>query len=715
LSRALAAAATAARRAGSLLDLMAIGTPSSSPATTAGGGAVGRVECELLVDPGDPLRVMVLWRARLPSILSAAASRFGGGGNQATAEDRPSSSSSSSSSSSYTEFAGKSTATLSRESGLVTDLRINEVRINGVAIVDTLGTALAAVRKAALAAQSIGEGIAGGGGGGGGGGNRRSSGNALLDGIINGIQEVVDAVEALPSSEERDGSLDSNIYVVPTGFWDRASFPIESLACNAPSGSTVDESTNTIPASFIPVPIDQYRAMNGRVAGSKAFVEYAMMHRTLCSFATHGLYKLAGTSPTESEEVTDYGISSESIRSVFTTDAELVTLGSASGSIESRDYITLLRGAGKVADLYRSLALFRESTGGDWKIVSLMADLERQRLLVSWMTESPLKIEGTDSFIFEPPTLSSMSRLPLSSDGDKVEVARRCSSYFNDESDYSPLRIRRIENRQLIVAGVATDSVWAQSFVSAALRSGLAENAPLPDATIIELLRSLTQTKTSTKKAITDSSFPSLDDAAAASFYGILRALHNDIPNIASAGSSSTPAGEFLADTVEMRGLLDEVLVRGHQNYRRLLSIATSSLRAGIQTNTLRLAAKPRTTVEVTSNGSIRVNLILALWVAPQLPLGGGMGQAQSGNQGFGAPLKIEVSSEYIIDSEGKIREHIILESRLNGVLTPGDLFSKWIKGLTREEDSRSKIAPSPLDSLVDVIAWVRSMQERKK
>jgi hypothetical protein len=246
------------------------------------------------------------------------------------------------------------------------------------------------------------------------------------------------------------------------------------------------------------------------------------------------------------------------------------------------------------------------------------------------------------------------------------------------------------------------------------LRSGLSENAPLPDATIIELLRSLTQKKTSAKKT-TDSSFPSLDDAAAVSFYGCLRALHNDIPNIASAGSSSTPAGEFLADTVEMRGLLGEVLVRGHQNYRRLLGIATSSLRAGIQTNAVRLAAKPRTTVEVTSKGSIRVNLILALWVAPQLPLGGAIGQSQDGNQGFGAPLKIEISSEYIIDLQGKIREHIILESRLNGVLTPGDLFSRWIKGMTREEDSKSKVAPSPLDSLVDVITWVRSKQERKK
>jgi hypothetical protein len=115
------------------------------------------------------------------------------------------------------------------------------------------------------------------------------------------------------------------------------------------------------------------------------------------------------------------------------------------------------------------------------------------------------------------------------------------------------------------------------------------------------------------------------------------------------------------------------------------------------------------------SKGSIRVNLILALWVAPQLPLGGAIGQSQAGNQGFGALLKIQVLLEHIIDVHGKIREHIILESQLNGVLTPGNLFLRWIKGLTREEDSKSKVALSPLDSLVDVITWVRSIQERKK
>ena len=51
---------------------------------------------------------------------------------------------------------------------------------------------------------------------------------------------------------------------------------------------------------------------------------------------------------------------------------------------------------------------------------------------------------------------------------------------------------------------------------------------------------------------------PVLDNATAASFYGILRAIHNNLPNIASStgvaslSSSTTPAEDFLAETVEL-------------------------------------------------------------------------------------------------------------------------------------------------------------------
>lgn len=671
LNRALATAATAARRAGSFLDL-AIGTTTTSESSllSRANNGLGRVECELLIDPNDPLKLMVVWRTRLPS----------------------------------TEFMGKSTITFSRDTGLVSTLQINEVKINGVAII------LASLRRAAksaLATQSISEGIVGN--------IKRSSGNALLDGILNGIKDVVEAVDALPSSssdEMNDGSTDASMYIVPPESWDAAYFPVESSIALSMSN---DNST------FIPVLIDQFRTTTP-VIGSTKFVKYAIMQKSLISFAKFGLDVLASnTVSTDTEDV----------RTLFTTDAELVTYGNViAGSNDRRDYITLLRGAGKLADFFRSLALFRDSTRGDWQTTSMMADMEKQQLIISWKTETPLRIEGTDSFIFESPTLSSSQRLPMCSDGNAEEVVRLCSSYFNDDkTDILPVKIRRIESNKFIVAGVIADSAWAQTFVSAALRSGLTENTPLPDTTIIKLLRSLTsqqkKSPTTMKNPTTsDSPFPSLDDDAAISFYNILRALHNDILNIATVGFASTPADEYLTGTIELRGLLGEVLVRDQKNYRRVLGIVTSSLRAGVQTNTIRLATEPRTVIEVTSYGSIKVNLILALWItAPQLPLGGMMrGQSSSqqqgegNNQGFGAPLKIDISSEYIIDSTGRISQHKILESRLNGVLTPGDLLSRWIKDLTREEggstSSRSSVvAPSSqFDNLLDVIAWVRSI-----
>jgi len=157
------------------------------------------------------------------------------------------------------------------------------------------------------------------------------------------------------------------------------------------------------------------------------------------------------------------------------------------------------------------------------------------------------------------------------------------------------------------------------------------------------------------------------------------------------------PAGEFLADDVELRGLLGEVLARGLTQYRRILGLVASSLRAAVQSGSVRVAAKPRVRVEVSPRGTIETKFYVALWAG------------RDGNNGFGLPLKIEVSSEYIIDNAGRIREHRILESRLNGVLAPGDVFSRWVKELTRDEGSDvNKVVAPTMELLKDAIAWVR-------
>ena len=102
------------------------------------------------------------------------------------------------------------------------------------------------------------------------------------------------------------------------------------------------------------------------------------------------------------------------------------------------------------------------------------------------------------------------------------------------------------------------------------------------------------------------------------------------------------------------------------------------------------------------------MNLNVALWIdAPSFP-----GQSN----GFGVPLKIEITSMYKIDaSSGKIREHQILESRLNGMLTPGDVFSKWITNLTSlDQGNRQDIdGLNFANAFIDAIGWIRS-QNRK-
>ena len=180
-----------------------------------------------------------------------------------------------------------------------------------------------------------------------------------------------------------------------------------------------------------------------------------------------------------------------------------------------------------------------------------------------------------------------------------------------------------------------------------------------------------------------------------------------DLVNVGSTDTKlSAPAGNYLSDSIELRGLLGERLVSGSQGYNRLIGVAITSLSAGIKSGAVRLAAVPKPTIEVTARGSIKVDFLLALWIdAPSF-----------GSGGFGVPLKIQLVSEYVIDDKtGRIREHVIIESRLNNVLTPGDVFSRWVKGLTSDpmDTSESSSVADPLEQLIGALNWVRSTRNK--
>lgn len=677
ITRALAVVTTAARRAGSLLDMAVAGRgASSSPESIA---VSDKVECELIMDPVNPFQVLVLWRTRIPAPSISNTDRQ------------------------YTEFMGKSIVELSRKTGRVSNLQIQKVKINGVTIIESLGSTLATIRKTARSSplfESLTVAASTG----------SSSGNPFLDGLLNGIRDVVDAVDALPSASNADNAEDgSSLYVLPEMAWKNSSFP---LAGNTTESAQADIShDNGKPTN--PVLIDEYSSTyRVPLVGSESFVQYTLLHLSLDNFAKNGLHQLAGTS----SSIRDKEVARE-LRDLFSSDVRLVTSAGSNEKAVGNDYKTLLKGASNIADLYRSLSLLRQSSGGDWNAANTEFDWRKRSLVVSWESKSPLKVEGSDRFIFEKPWLASSSiRLPLMSDGNNEDIAKICRTFFNDATTI-PLKVDRIENLNLTVGGIVADSEWTNAFIAAALRG------PIPDPTISELLRSLANRPKATKKSspprkglTLSSQMPILHDSAAASFYGILRSLHMDLSSIGNLDiKSSIPAGTSLAEDIQLRGLLKERLVSGFQGYNRLVGLSISSLRTALQSGRVRLAAAPKPTVEVTARGSIKVDLVLALWIdAPSFPLTQPGGQAGGG--GFGVPLKIQLVSEYFVNTDGKIREHVILESRLNGVLTPGDVFSRWIQGLTSPDqaDETGNGMPVALEQLVGALNWVRSMQNRQ-
>ena len=626
LNRALAIAATTARGADRLIELAVGGLTSSASG----------VECEMLIDPNNPLQVMTLWKATLPT------APFGGDGAKEA----------------VTEISGTTIVTISKEDGLVDNLKLTEVKLNGVRLIDSLGSAVASIRQVtrSVASSFFDETQR----------EKRNTGNPLFDGLLNGIQQTLDTLPQAEDDEKKTASL----LVVPRQFWNI---------------------TKITDLEYTPLPVDEYSVQNKvPLTGSEEFVKYALVQESLMSFATFGVHILAGTAEVEGQL--------DLIRDMFTPDATYA------GETEEGERTQFLQGKRKLSDFYRSLALLRDSSGGDWSVSSMFANTTERTLTISWASQSPISVEGTDTFHFEEPQLSSNpQRLPLVSDGD--DFAAVTEFVFDDDRRGAPLKIERVDNKKLIVSGVRAGSDWSKRFISAAMTMS---GGP-PDTTLVDLLKTLTtRPKRPSRPGSSDKGFTvamrRLDGDAAISFYALLRSLHADLVKIANTDESPiVPGGEYLSDSVELRGLLGESIAQGRDGYLRLLRLATTSLSTTVATNIVRLAAEPKSRIEITQAGDIRVVFILALWASPQIP-------SLGGDSGFGVPLKIEITSEYCINDDGRVSEHKILESRLNGVLTPGDVFSQWIKRLSAGEEGQKGAG----FSIIDALSWVRTIQQER-
>jgi hypothetical protein len=174
------------------------------------------------------------------------------------------------------------------------------------------------------------------------------------------------------------------------------------------------------------------------------------------------------------------------------------------------------------------------------------------------------------------------------------------------------------------------------------------------------------------------------------------------------------PGAEFLQDHMELHGYFDETLVRGRDAYNRVFRTILSGIRQSIDQKLLVIEKRSPPRVELTSNGAVRLFLVFHFRLPPPRLLPDAPG-VKNTNTLLGVPLKIELLSDYAIDSiSGLVTKHTVIETRVNGQLTPGDFLSRWMKKSDIVADDKSYNTNGNEDifrTFTDAMIWFRKQR----
>jgi hypothetical protein len=340
----------------------------------------------------------------------------------------------------------------------------------------------------------------------------------------------------------------------------------------------------------------------------------------------------------------------------FSTRDDFNKLFAQNAEFKSLDGTVMASGGERIAEFYRTMASLRKASKGDWEIKKVTTNWDSLSVIVSWVATNPIKVEGKDRF-----------RLSQEEDGPVIQT---------------------IEQLSLKIGGNRVqDPEWFRAFLSA-VESGRS-NAGVD--MVMELLQQAGRPQKLKTQVSSISGPPKLKQEAAASVYGAMCALHCDLRTLVESKPQSPPAEEYLSPNVELRGYFDEVLAKGVGSYSQVANVLVVSLQRVLRTGRVTCDAPSIATIEFTPLGNLQVSLEMKLRI-----------KVVEGD--IRVPLNIETVSEYKFNSNGKIREHKLIETRVNGQLTPGDVVSRWIKGTTANEPG-----PISIQSMMDAFNWARS------
>jgi hypothetical protein len=379
--------------------------------------------------------------------------------------------------------------------------------------------------------------------------------------------------------------------------------------------------------------------------------------------------------------------------SVFAPDARLVTL----------DGSTLLQEPDRLVNFYKSLAAWRQRTLVKFKLekVQLQEWRDKPAVQVDYWTEAnafmpgaaSVRLRGTDVFTLCLPTnwkqpvvkIQEVRQTKLTI-GDSVQSAQESSLFFRSLT-------------AAIQTGRMGDDIYDDLWSDFLQRiSGGTPKTALPlvsDNEIVNFQRS---------------------DAAASTVYRLMEALLTECLLIVDKSASSRPpACDYMSENIQLLGYLGETLVRGRSSYERSFGFSLASLKAALRSGQLVSEREPEIRVELTMKRNVKLSLTLFLKAPPLINLPG-FDTTRLIPEG-GVPLKLGLLSEYILDPEtGLVKQHQLLESRINGQLTPGDIVSRWIqrqRGISSAEGSSD--TESFMKGLFETLTWVRSLADAEK
>lgn len=480
-----------------------------------------------------------------------------------------------------------------------------------------------------------------------------SNNNDIWAGMRDGLLEQAANVASSRSNADSNASSRPKPAVIPVASTRNITGWIQ------PQDPDDDEASNqTAPlrlSSNLPLP------------GTEEWKKYAHTHETIVDFCEQVIPLLSTTEKVVSRYF-----------------AKNVTLLSTQGS-------KLLQGQEALAKFFQGLSLARRSTGGSWSMQrSVVLDWKTRTIAIDYTaTNNPWTISGQDIYT-----------LAIDSDSPLIE------------------EIRQIELSVTTPDGsVSLDGPWLMRNLASAVERSSTPTAIGPNVRdlftdillqqqpqgILEGQRSTSASMSTKKRKVSQS-------AAANTFY-FMSELHTSIPglwNVTNSRNTLPPAAEYLAESVEFRGYLGETLLRGSNVYNRAMGSLLATTRQSLAQKLLVLdaASTPPPRVELTPKGNVRLSMVLAFRVPPPGPL---FPDAAS------VPLTLEIVSDYVLDPEtGLVAQHKVVETRVNGQLTPGDVLSRSLQRFWKLESSSEMTASRRnnddiLQSVSEAMSWLRS------